>query len=137
MDYRFDEVTRGACWLDRYLRARIPADCLQLRKHFTFCEWWTWTTACLLAALSHLLGDLLVSGTDHLPHWELRLLWPFSDRGWVFPMVRWGDPGIAIIFAVGMFAMLRWRSHCVGLARAALVGVALYLAGRGGVLGGF
>lgn len=135
LDYRFDGVTRAACWLDHTLRVRVPTQDLQPRQHFTGREWWTWTAVGSLAALSHLLGDLLVSGAEHLPDWELRLLWPISARGWVFPLVRWGDPGISIIFVIGMFAMLRWKSHCAALARATLVGVALYLAARGGVLG--
>ena len=49
-----------------------------------------------------------LSGHATLDDWGLPLLWPFSDRRWVFPMVRWGDAVPTAIFVAGMFAMVRW-----------------------------
>ena len=54
-----------------------------------------WLAIGLLASLSHLLEDLVVSGGTQLTDWELKLLWPFSHPGFVFSLVPWGDPGSA------------------------------------------
>ena len=84
----------------------------------------------MLAAISHLLADTLVSGTATLPHWEVRWAWPFSDRGWVFALVPWGDPGMTIIFVAGTFAALRWKAQCGWIAQGTLACVACYMVGR-------
>lgn len=146
LDFRFDLVTRVA---RRGLRTlRIRAD-LPLRPRAAIAaglavspqgqaaggpHWATcglWTAVAVLAALSHLLADMLVSGTATLPDWEVRLWWPFADRGWVWPLVRWGDPGMTILFVLGMSAAVRWPRHCSGVAWATLVAVGLYMACRG------
>ena len=112
LDYRFDLVTRVGSWLAKTFRVPVPGEAFQLRRHFTLATWGMWLAVAALAALSHLLADMLVSGTAELPPWQVHLAWPFSKRGWVFPLVRWGDPGMTLIFVAGMFAMLRWKSRC-------------------------
>jgi membrane-bound metal-dependent hydrolase YbcI (DUF457 family) len=55
-----------------------------------------WMVVGALAALTHLAADLVVSGAETANDWGLKLLWPISHREWVYPLVRWGDPGMSI-----------------------------------------
>ncbi len=64
---------------------------------------------------------MIVSGTESLPDWKVRWLWPFTDDGWVYPMIAWGDPGLAIVFVAGMFSMLRWRTNSRSIATGTLL----------------
>lgn len=131
LDYQFDLATRAGRLLTRLLRLKTTPAELPSRVQRSALGQGVWILVAVAAAFSHLAADLLVSGTDTLPDWELKLLWPFSDQGWVYPMVSWGDVGIALIFIVGMFAMLKWRGRIQPLAAATLAAVAAYIAIRG------
>lgn len=133
-DYRFDIVTRLANVSARGLRRcglELPAEqglgALPLRRERTVAGYAVWTLVAIAAALSHLAADLVVSGTATLGDWKLQLLWPFSTEGWIYPHVHWGDPGMTIIFVMGMLAMYRWRNRLQLIAAATLLGVAAYI----------
>ena len=130
-DYRWDFVTRAARRFSRLVRLTIPAAALTLRDQFTLKGLRIWLFTATLAALSQLPADLVVSGTATLGDWKLKLFWPLSDRGYVFPLVRWGDAVISVVFVVGMFAMLRWQAIRQHIACFTLAGVLAYLAVRG------
>jgi hypothetical protein len=89
-----------------------------------------WTVTAVVATWSHLAADLLFSGHAQLSDWGLKLFWPFSQKAYVFPAVRWGDPVPTIILVAGMFAMLRWRSHVQGVAALTLFALVGYIALR-------
>jgi hypothetical protein len=44
--------------------------------------------------------------------WPLKPLWPFSDREFIYPIARWGDPGITLIFYSGKIAMAVGATDC-------------------------
>lgn len=90
-----------------------------------------WIAVGVLASLSHLAADLVYSGHEDLSDWGLKLLWPFSDRSYVYPLVRWGDVGATLIFAAGMLAMARWRERLQAIAALTLFGVLGYIGVRG------
>ena len=90
-----------------------------------------WAAIGLAAAYTHLGMDVLFSYGRDLPVWDVPLLWPFSERGFAYPTVRWGDPVPTIIFAAGMLAMARWRSATQRIAAITLTLVAAYVAVRG------
>ena len=75
--------------------------------------------------------NLVVSGGAQLTDWELKLLWPFSPRGFIYPLVPWGDPGVSVILVAGMFAMWRWRDRLQSVATASVVMTVGYLVARG------
>ncbi len=136
IDYYFDLVTRCGRFLTRLLRLTVPQETLVTRGRFLPSELAAWILVAVVAMLSHLPGDIVVSGTgddavvagtEALPDWEVKLLWPFSDRGWVFPLIHWGNPGITIVFLVGMFAMARWKSRVQAIALVTLLLVVAYL----------
>ena len=87
----------------------------------------TWCLTAAAAALSHLAADLVFSGGAGLTDWELKLWWPLSERGYVYPLVRWGDVGVTLIFVLGMFALVRWPKLTQRIAAATLGCVALYV----------
>ncbi len=71
---------------------------------------------------------MIFSGTATLGDWELKLLWPFSDRGFVYPLIPWGDIGVTLLFVTGMFAMLRWKTRTAWIARLTLLVAVGYIA---------
>lgn len=128
VDYRWDVVTRIARLLIGITRLQLAdATVLTVRgRDERNRRGVVWIATAVIAALLHLPSDLIVSGTDTLPDWKLPLLWPFSDRSWVYPLVQWGDPGITFVFVVGTFAMLRWKSHLQLIGALTLGGVVGY-----------
>ena len=96
---------------------------------------WLWVVIGVLASLSHLAADLVFSGHEVLSDWGIRLLWPFSDRFWAYPMVSWGDPTVTILFAGGMLAMVRWPSRLQIVAGLTLTCVLAYITIRGALPG--
>jgi hypothetical protein len=130
LDYCQDSVTRGARGLARPSRIEIPPASLGVRHDFSMSGLRVWLIVAILAALSHLPADLVVSGTATLGDWELKLFWPLSDRGYVFPCVRWGDAMISILFVAGMLAMVRWRTHTHVIAALTLLSVVGYVVVR-------
>ncbi len=90
-----------------------------------------WMLVGVMAAYSHLLMDILCSANKDLPVWGVPLFWPFSSRMWAYPLLPWGNPGATIIFAAGMFAMVRWRKWIRPITLAGMVAVAAYMAACG------
>ncbi len=95
-----------------------------------------WLAVGVLAAYSHLLADVFFSAGKGQPVWGVPLGWPFSAATWAYPMVPWGDIGTTVIFAAGMFAMLRWRAWTQAIAAGTLAAVAAYVVVRGVVFVG-
>jgi membrane-bound metal-dependent hydrolase YbcI (DUF457 family) len=124
LDYRFDLTGRVGLRFQAWFRWGTPGDTPSLRKYHCWAGFLLWIVVGLLAGWSHLAGDLLVSGSDVLPPWALPLLWPLSERSWVFPLVHWGDLAPTGIFIAGMLAMARWpaRLQFGALLTLALVG---------------
>jgi len=110
LEYRFSLALRVKQWAGRHLRAPASQEPSPKRSVFRLGELSTWVIVGVVASLSHLAADVVFSGHPKLSDWGLRLLWPFSDRLWAYPLVSWGDPGATLVFVAGMFAMLRWRS---------------------------
>ncbi|OHB84669.1 MAG: hypothetical protein A2V98_21640 [Planctomycetes bacterium RBG_16_64_12] len=108
LDYRFSLALRVKGYFGRYVRALAPQESSPKRSVFHAYELSVWVVTGVLASLSHLAADLVFSGHPVFSDWGLRLLWPFSDRVWGYPLVSWGDPGVTLIFVGGMFAMIRW-----------------------------
>jgi len=80
-----------------------------------------WVAVGLLAALSHLPGDLAYNGTSELAPWPVPLFWPFSSEGWQYPLVPWGDMVTTAVLVVELFALYIWSNRgqlvaCVTLA---------------------
>jgi membrane-bound metal-dependent hydrolase YbcI (DUF457 family) len=86
-----------------------------------------WITLGAAAGLSHLPADLVVSGGSGLQDWPVPLLWPFSARGWVYPVVPWGDLGFTLIFLAEMFALYRWPGRARALAGLTILAGVSYL----------
>ncbi len=131
IDYRFDLITRSARCLVRWTKFAVSEESQALEPR---CAAKTqagglavWIGVALLAAWSHLAADLVFSGSATLSDWELKLLWPFSDREFVYPLISWGDAGVVVIFVLGMFAMLRWKNRTTWIARATLLAALGYV----------
>lgn len=131
VDYRFDVASRCGRLMTKYLTLpgvdEIP---IRTGPHSwqTLC---VWILTAVAAALSQLPADMVFSGTEDLPDWELRLLWPFSDQGWVYPMVPWGDVGATLLFVAGMFALMKRPTRATSISRLTLAAVGGYIVIRG------
>jgi hypothetical protein len=131
IDYRFDVLGHCGRRLRRWLPDPPRPVQWRVEQHRSVRGYLLWSIVAAAAALSHLAGDLLFSGGMGLADWELQLAWPFSPRGWVYPMVPWGDVGVTLVFSAGMFAMLRRPAGVTQVARVTLIAVALYVLVRG------
>ncbi|MDP6466968.1 MAG: metal-dependent hydrolase [Pirellulaceae bacterium] len=131
LDYRFDFATRMARAAMRIVKRDPQQLTMRAAAERRPVGWFCWLMVGVLTALSHLLADLVYSGGYGLPDWELKLLWPFSNEGFVYPMIPWGDPGVTIVFVVGMFAMVRLPTRIQSLAGGALLLMVAYVVLRG------
>jgi len=104
-------------------------------REVSAAEIFVWAVTGIAASLSHLAADVVFSGNSSLADWELKLLWPMSNRGWVCPLVPWGDVGATLIFIAGMFAMARFRQNVQSISCATLLLVAIYIVLRGSIGG--
>lgn len=128
-EYRLRLMARLATLLGRWFDG-LPADMTDLHGNNVREGVLVWTLTAVLATWSHLATDLVFSGHAQLSDWGLKLFWPFFAEAYVFPVVRWGDVLPTLIFVLGMFAMLRWRSHVQGLAALTLLAFVGYIAAR-------
>jgi membrane-bound metal-dependent hydrolase YbcI (DUF457 family) len=119
-----------AGWFDRLGNRLLPnrAASSQPRAPGTLA---LWVGAGVVAGLSHLLADFFYAGHGNSQSWPLQLLWPFSTRGWAYPILPWGDLGATILFIVEMFLLYRWPSQARPIAWGALAAVVLYVGVRG------
>jgi len=131
VDYRFDVVTRFGRLLTQKLHLTLAGSLPRVRDAFSLGGLAVWISVAVLATVSHLAADLVFSGTEALPDWELQLFWPFSATGYVYPLIAWGDAGVSILFVTGMFAMWKWPARLQAISLATLAAVALYVAVRG------
>ena len=121
IDYRYDVVTRMTRRLVRWAKSAVPDDQLALRTAFSHSGLIVWFIVALIAAWSHIVSDIVFSGTATLADWDLKLFWPFSDHRFVYPLISWGDVGVMFIFVLGMFAILRWKNRSALIARLTLL----------------
>jgi hypothetical protein len=130
LDYRFDLVTRIGRKLVKLLRLDLPPDSLAVRQERAGGGYALCGAIAVVAALAHLPADLVVSGTADYSDWRVQLLWPLSNRGWIYPRVPWGDIGITLIFAAGVMFMVMRPRKIRWIAAASLVAVVAYIALR-------
>jgi membrane-bound metal-dependent hydrolase YbcI (DUF457 family) len=129
VDIRLDLMGWGRRTLERLMGSKDKV--IDPRPEASPLRCTVWFTVAVLAMLSHFAADLVYSGAEGLSDWELKLLWPFSQAGFVYPLVRWGDVGVTLIFVAGMFAMLRWRPQVQPIAGVTIACTILYIVGRG------
>lgn len=84
---------------------------------------------------AHLPCDMVVSGGSGLSDWHVLPLWPFSDRGYVFPLVPWGDIGPTFVLMAGTIWMAKRRSGLSSIALITLSTLIVYLLVRGWMRG--
>lgn len=126
-DYRFDLVGRIGRRLVKLVRLEVPDDAMALRTSRDVYGAAAWTLTAMLAGLSHLPADIVVSGHATYSDWGVQLLWPLTDRAWAYPRVSWGDVGITVLFAAGA-ALMVWRPKRTQLLAAmTLMAVVIYV----------
>jgi membrane-bound metal-dependent hydrolase YbcI (DUF457 family) len=86
-----------------------------------------WVAVAMLAALTHLLADVVYSKEPGAANWPVAFLWPFSHRGWAMPVLTPADHVATAILAVGLLAALRWQAASRLLATLTLAAVASYV----------
>ncbi|MDR2171360.1 MAG: metal-dependent hydrolase [Planctomycetaceae bacterium] len=127
VDYFYDLVMRVVFFLSRLFKVSSLGINFSVRDKFSFMGLFVWVFFAIISLLSHLVADVVSSGGVGLPDWELKLLIPFSDRGFVYPLHQWGDVGVTLIFVAGMFAMLKWKSKTNIVAILTLIAVIAYI----------
>jgi hypothetical protein len=79
----------------------------------------------------HLPCDMVVSGGEGLTDWLVKPFWPFSNAGYVFPLIPWGDIGPTVILMAGAIAIARRAGSTSAISAGTLAVLCLYLVGRG------
>lgn len=122
---RYDIFGALATWLTRRL-ASAPAAEITARQLsavpalvLSFC-----------CQALHLPCDMVVSGGHGLSHWLVQPWWPFSNIGYVYPMIPWGDPGPTVILMAGIIVAVRFLGHCRKISILSLATLLLYLTVR-------
>jgi hypothetical protein len=127
LDYVWDFSGRLLRLADRFGGpARPPKD--TVRPEATAGAGLAWVLTGAVASLSHLPADMVYAKHPALAVWPIPLLWPFSERGWAYPIVPWGDIGATLIFITEMFALYRWPRQAQRIAGAALAALFGYVA---------
>lgn len=88
-----------------------------------------------MVQLLHLPCDAVVSGGTGLSDWPIRPWWPFSNTGYVFPLIPWGDIGPTVILMLGLIGGVKGPGPYSWWSRCTLLAVGLYLVLRGLSLG--
>jgi membrane-bound metal-dependent hydrolase YbcI (DUF457 family) len=86
-----------------------------------------WVLVGALAAFMHVMFDLLYSGRWRSPDWPVKLWWPFSARGWAWPVVPWSDWGATLILLAEVVALCCWPARARALAVLTLLVVVAYV----------
>ena len=126
LDCRFDLMTRLTRLFFRVTRVQAPPAVLVKRLKPGIMDYTVWNLVVFAAMLSHLFADMIVSGAEGLSDWEIKIFWPFSEKGLVWPLIPWGDVGVIIIFFAGLFAMIRWKTRTQLIAILTLTASGLY-----------
>ena len=79
----------------------------------------------------HLPCDMIVSGGKGLSDWHTKPFWPWSDQGFVWPLIPWGDIGPTIILMLGAIVLAKSSKQGSRISTATLVCLMGYLLIRG------
>ena len=88
------------------------------------------TLIAFVAQVVHLPCDMVVSGGEGLSDWLVRPFWPFSNSGYVFPLIPWGDIGPTIILMAGAILLAKLPSRLSLISTLTLVVLCAYLVVR-------
>jgi membrane-bound metal-dependent hydrolase YbcI (DUF457 family) len=133
--YCTDVFPRIQCWLARHCAdLGVGDESADVPRPRRIVDLGVWVAVGVVAAYIHLLADVIYSAGADLPIWGVPLYWPFSREAVVYPLLPWGDVGPTLVFAAGMFAMLRWPKRIQTIAAASLALVVAYVASRGFLL---
>ena len=89
-----------------------------------------WLIAMLVQAI-HLPCDMVVSGGNGLTDWPIQILWPLSQREFVFPLIPWGDIGPTVILMTGVILLAKKIAKESYVSIGTLALLCLYLFARG------
>ena len=127
VDYRFDIAGRIAKVLTRFGPMKELKSAADVRETFATRSTLIWIIVAILAALSQIPADAVVSGAEGLSDWAIKPFWPFSDWPLVYAMVPWGNIGVTLIFAIAMIAQIKRPSSTQRIAITALLAVIAYI----------
>jgi hypothetical protein len=85
-----------------------------------------WVAVGVLAALGHLLTDVIWSADREGAPWPVAFLWPFSREGMALPVLTSEDLGATAILAAGLAVVWSWPACARLFACLTLAAVALY-----------
>lgn len=127
IDYCYDIVGRLASWCCRWGPFKPFRTQVEIRERWHRGEWAAWMLVAVLAALTQIPADAVVSGAAGLSDWKLKPLWPFSAWELIYPMVPWGNIGITMIFSVTMIFQVKFPQRTRAFALASLSAVFIYI----------
>ncbi|MDP1560864.1 MAG: metal-dependent hydrolase [Pirellulaceae bacterium] len=127
--FRYSWIERIAGWL----ASKIPS--LKMRDQ-TFdvtgprVGTVTFFGIALISQLLHLPCDMVVSGGKGLTDWAIQPFWPFSNAGFVYPMIPWGDVGPTVILMAGIIIAAKRPARLATVSMLTLLALSAYLVAR-------
>jgi membrane-bound metal-dependent hydrolase YbcI (DUF457 family) len=119
-------------WIGVRVRRFLPAHETKSPTPLTFFHGLIGCTLiALVVQLVHLPCDMVVSGGSGLTDWLVRPFWPFSNVGYVFPLIPWGDVGPTVILMAGAIALAKMPARVSVVSASTLVLLCVYLMLRG------
>lgn len=79
----------------------------------------------------HLPCDMVVSGGNGLSDWLIQPFWPFSNVGFVYPLIPWGDIGPTVILMAGVIWIAKRPVNLSIISLFTLIALCIYLVARG------
>lgn len=128
-------------WIERAgnrRRRRSSAAAIATKTSSTFLS--ALLSSALIAAVAqlvHLPCDMVVSGGAGLTDWLVRPFWPFSNDGYVFPLIPWGDVGPTVILMGGAIVLAKQPARLSAVSAGTLMILCIYLLARGWSRGAF
>ncbi|MDB5336413.1 MAG: hypothetical protein JWN70_2032 [Planctomycetaceae bacterium] len=125
--FRWDWLGRiGRLFADRFSipKQDSPYSLTAARSNFGFLLFFGIAFA---AQTVHLPCDMVVSGGSGLNDWSVEPWWPFSDVGYVYPMIPWGDPGPTLILMSGAVIAAKWPHRTIIISRSTIGALLVYL----------
>lgn len=125
---RFHWLELIGVWARRFL----PSQEADLQRSLTFARGLlVYTLIACVVQLAHLPCDMVVSGGSGLTDWLVRPFWPFSNAGYVLPLIPWGDVGPTVILMAGAIALAKMPTRVSVVSALTLVLLSVYLILRG------
>lgn len=127
--FRYSWIERVKCWFETKILSLKMQD--QMRDATgPRVSAMTFASIAMVSQWLHLPCDMVVSGGNGLTDWAVQPFWPFSNAGFVYPMIPWGDVGPTLILMAGIIIAAKRSKGVATISTLTLLSLSAYLVAR-------